>query len=470
MKLYNTLSKQIELLSPISESHVSMYSCGPTVYDNLHIGNLSAFIYADTLRRVMATDGPKVNHVMNITDIDDKTIKNSRQQYPDQSPHDALSKLTKTYSDVFKADLLATGCDINQIQFISAVESIPDMIVLIQKIIDNGIAYLADDGVYFSIESYVKNGYTYGLFQHIEMSESFSRISNDEYDKENASDFALWKKSVDGQPAWDAEFTIDGKSLTISGRPGWHIECSAMSEKTLGVPFDIHTGGIDLKFPHHENEIAQTVASGSKALAHIFFHNGHILIDGKKMSKSLGNVYTLRDIESHGYAAQIFRLLVLESHYRNESNFTWEILDASQNRFKRWQAVANLIWQTGNNPDEFSQVINESRDKVLEALKNDLDTPEALKLIDQLFNKIEDKLLSQNDANIFEKYLSFISDTLGIEFENDDIKDSQKQLISDRTVARETKDWAESDRIRDELHRQGTGINDTPSGTIWFRL
>ena len=345
MKLYNSLTHSIEEFSPIEEGKAGIYSCGPTVYNNLHIGNLSAFIYADILRRALQANGYAARHVMNITDVDDKTIRDSKNNYPDDEPKVALKKLTDKYGKVFMDDLSATGNDVSAITFISAVDTIAEMIQITQSLLDKQIAYIADDGVYFSITKYIENDYAYGLLQKVEISKEHSRINNDEYDKDSASDFALWKKAESGEPSWDASFMIDGSSLEMNGRPGWHIECSAMSEKLLGLPFDIHTGGIDLKFPHHENEVAQSVGAGAEKLANYFIHNNHMLVDGKKMSKSLGNFYTLRDIEDKGFSAEVFRVVVLEGHYQKESNFSWDILQAAKQRLHGYSIMASRRYQ-----------------------------------------------------------------------------------------------------------------------------
>lgn len=459
MKIFNTLHNKIEDFKPIEDTIVGLYSCGPTVYNNLHIGNLSAFIYADVLRRALTANGYNVNHVMNITDVDDKTIRDSKRDYPEDEPKVALKKLTDKYTDIFKNDLKLTNNDVGAITFISAVDSITDMVDLTQKLIDKGIGYLADDGVYFSIKAYQDTGNVYGYLQKVEISKTQSRISNDEYDKENVSDFALWKAASPGEPSWTAEFTVNGKQVSVPGRPGWHIECSAMSEKILGVPFDIHTGGVDLKFPHHENEIAQTRGSGSKGLANYFFHNNHLLVDGAKMSKSLGNFYTLRDIEAKGIEAQAFRLLVLESHYRTESNFSWEILESAKNRLKNWQSVASRIHQLKENED--LSVIK----KMINALSNDLNTSKVLVSIDNYFDEVVKSNESPN-----KKAIKAINELIGIDLETDDISDAQKAILKERLTARETKDWKKSDELRDELNKRGIGINDTQNMQIWYRI
>ncbi len=459
MKLFNSITKKLEDFTAIDDSVVGLYSCGPTVYSNLHIGNLSAFIYADVLRRSLTVNGYRVKHVMNVTDVDDKTIRDSKVEFPDEEPIKSLKNLTDKYSKVFIDDMKATGVDIDAITLISAVDTIPEMISLTQILLDKDIAYIADDGVYFSITKYYQKGHAYGVLQKIATQQSKARVANDEYDKESASDFALWKKAIPGEPSWPAEFSEDNMVTNMPGRPGWHIECSAMSEKLLGVPFDIHTGGIDLKFPHHENEIAQTVGAGNDGLANYFVHNNHILVDGKKMSKSLGNVYTLRDVEEKGFSASAFRLLVLESHYHSESNFSWEILQAANNRYKNWMSITDTMWQLPESDD--TTLITELND----ALADNINTPLALKLIDSYLESVVAMNMSPNN-----KSLEHIELALGINLKSKDVSDKIKDLLKKRQTARSEKNWEKSDSLRDELVKLNINVRDASTGQIWSRI
>jgi cysteinyl-tRNA synthetase len=459
IKIYNSLSKTYEEFKPINKDLVGIYSCGPTVYNNLTIGNLSAFIYADIIRRSIEINGYKVKHVMNITDIDDKTIRDSKIKFPEVDPMEALTKLTDMYTKVFLEDIKKTGIDTEKIEFISAVDSIGEMISLTQKLLDNKIAYIADDGVYFSITKYYQAGHKYGLLQKIDTQQSKSRVLNDEYDKTNASDFALWKKAEPGEPYFDAEFSEDSMVSKMPGRPGWHIECSAMSEKTLGVPLDIHTGGVDLKFPHHENEIAQTCGAGNEGLANYFVHNNHILVDGKKMSKSLGNFYTLRDLEEREYTPESFRMLILESHYHSESNFSWEILTAAQNRITNWKKYADLYWQLPNSEDE--SII----DSINKRLADDFNTPLALKDIDEYFEKV-----TSNGQSPSLNVLEHIKSALGLDLIAEDISPEIKKLIATRQEARNKKDWTLSDEIREELKQNNIEVRDELDNQIWSKI
>lgn len=464
MKLYNTRTRKIEEFKPFDEQSVRMYSCGPTVYDHIHIGNLSAFIAADTLRRVLQASGNNVQHVMNFTDVDDKTIRRSAERYPEDAPEVALQKLTDEYKQIFLHDMRAIGCDVDAIKFVSAVDSIEGMRALITELHEDGFAYIADDGIYFSIAKYRASGKTYGqLLQLGAKNTSEARINNDEYDKENIQDFALWKTRKGDEPAW--AFELDGQDLM--GRPGWHIECSVMSVQNLGQPFDIHTGGVDLIFPHHENEIAQSTAGKGDVYAQFFVHNEHLLVDGKKMSKSLNNFFSLRDVIERGYDPLAFRLMVLQSHYRNQSNFTWENLEAAQNRLKKWQEAADLRWQPQTTNTESHVDFTHARTAVLEYLNEDINLPMSLTVIDDLEDITN---LTHDHIETFNEYLLFIKLVLGIDLLRDDITDEQKQLIAERKAARDQKQWAKSDELRDELKSQGIGVRDTDHGQIWYRI
>jgi len=470
LKLHNSLTKTIETLEPLRAGEVSIYSCGPTVYDNVHIGNLSAFIAADTLRRVVGAQGLAVKHVMNFTDVDDKTIRRSREKYTELDPMTALRQLTDEYGQLFIRDMQLVGNDTRALTFIRAtdVATVEGMRSLITELYQNGFAYIADDGVYFSIDAYRNSGKVYGqLVDVTTASTGNERIQNDEYDKESAHDFALWKTKKPGEPAW--EFLLDGRDL--SGRPGWHIECSVMSRLELGQPFDIHTGGIDLMFPHHENEIAQSTAGAANpTYAKVFVHNEHILVDGKKMAKSSGNFYTLGDLMNKGVEPLAFRLLVLQSHYRRPTNFSLENATAAHNRLQHWRTIAALRWQTAIDKNhEIDELIDHALIQFHKALSNDLNTPEGLQVIDDVFSRIESFPVTDLPHGSLNNLLQTVDALLGIRLieATPDIDDEAKRLIKDRRAARENKDWAESDRLRDVLAARRITVRDTPAGTIW---
>jgi len=471
MKLHNTLSKQVDDFTPRDATTTTVYSCGPTVYDHIHIGNLSSFIFADTLRRVLSASGQNVKHVMNFTDVDDKTIKRSRERYPELDPKEALAKLTKEYSDLFLEDMRRIGNDVDAMTFINATDSIDGMKELIAKLHAGGFAYIADDGVYFSIAKYRAAGKKYGQLLEISAENtSEARIQNDEYDKESAHDFALWKKHKDGEPSWP--FELDGQ--TLDGRPGWHIECSVMSRSLLGQPFDIHTGGIDLIFPHHENEIAQSTALESDpVMAAFFVHNEHLLVEGKKMSKSLNNFFTLEDIVQKGYDPLAFRLMILQAHYRSQTNFTWENLDAARNRLTDIYAWADLRYQTTVDfmPDELDQLFKTTREDIQKALEDDLNTPMALTSLSKLMNFMSNIAIPGVEGKYTDGTLAYLESVFGLPLSSrPDITDEQKTLIKERQQARDAQDWAKSDELRDQLQAEGLAVRDTPNGPIWSRL
>lgn len=471
MKLYNTLSKKVEDIAPLDGTTYRMYSCGPTVYDHAHIGNLSAYIFADTLRRALALEH-EVKHAMNYTDVDDKTIRRSHERFPDKDPVAALKELTDQYVKIFNDDMSKVGNNTSAITFIRATETIDGMKQLIADLYAKGFAYIADDGVYFSIEAYRQSGKTYGqLLELTTQNTSEARIQNDEYDKESIHDFALWKKQKDGEPAWD--FTLDGADMT--GRPGWHIECSVMSRQELSQPFDIHTGGVDLIFPHHENEIAQSTAlEENPVMATVFAHNEHILVDGKKMAKSANNFYTLQDIIDKGFDPLAFRLLVLQGQYRSQTHFSWDNLEAAQNRLNDIRAWADLRHQPGaaTMPDELDQLFKSTREDIQSALQNDLNTPLALAALGKLMDYMSSIPIPGVEGKYTDGTLQFIDDAFGLNIAHrPDITDEQKQLIAEREQAREAKDWAKSDELRDQLKSQGIGLRDTSyQGAQWYRL
>jgi len=467
MKLHNTLTRKLEDFTPIDNKEARIYSCGPTVYDHAHIGNLSAYIFADTLRRAVQFSGSQTKHVMNYTDVDDKTIRRSREQYPEADPRVALKLLTDKYIGIFLEDMQRIGNDVAAITFVRATETIEPMKQLISDLHAAGFAYIADDGVYFSIDAYRKSGKTYGqLLELTQANTSEARIQNDEYDKDSVHDFALWKTQKEGEPAW--EFTLDGTDLT--GRPGWHIECSVMSRQELGQPFDIHTGGIDLIFPHHENEIAQSTALESDpVMARLFAHNDHILVDGKKMSKSAKNFYTLEDVTTKGYDPLAFRIKILQSHYRNAVNFTWESLDAAQNLLTNLRAWADLKHQPhADQHNTIGESYGPALKKIQAAIDDDLNTSVALAEFATLANQAE---VHGVDRQKLQSMLNIADRLFGLQLANrSTINDTQKHLVAERQAARDAKDWAKSDELRNQLKEQGILVRDTAHGPIWSRV
>ncbi|MEI7683057.1 MAG: cysteine--tRNA ligase [Candidatus Saccharibacteria bacterium] len=467
MLLFNTLTKRIDDFIPNKPGRATMYSCGPTVYDHIHIGNLRAFISADILRRCLISEGLEVKQVMNFTDVDDKTIDRSQRSYPEDAPETALKTMTLKYEQIFLEDMKAIGNDTDAMQFVKATESIPDIQKLIRKLYKSKFAYIADDGVYFSIKKYRDSGKKYGqLLELNQDNTNESRINNDEYDKESVHDFVLWKLQKNSEPAW--EFELDGHKLM--GRPGWHIECSAMSAANLGQPFDIHTGGIDLIFPHHENEIAQSTAATNMLYANFFVHNEHLLVHGRKMSKSLNNVFTLIDIQEKKIDPMAFRILSMQAHYRSTLNFSWDNLEAAANRLKTFCAMADLQWQANaiSSDQPPYKVIGET---LKEHAQNDMNTPEILADISKLAKILETGGVSLVGLIDFKELLKTIDSLLGLTLcKQPDISDFQKKIISDRQEARNQKNWLTTDNIRKELIAQGINIRDTVNGQIWNRM
>src|SRR5450432_2635859 len=360
LKLFNTLSRSVQEFVPLNPAgkKVGMYCCGPTVYDFAHIGNWRTFVFADLVRRTLEFSGYDVQHVMNITDIEDKIIKHVREKGV------RLKDFTEAYERAFLLDLQTLNC-LSPHQTPRATEYIPEIVTLIEKLIARGIAYKAADGsVYFSITKYQGCGCNYGQLLKLNFDEmrTGERVSADEYEKESVADFALWKARVpdDGDIFWPSPFG--------EGRPGWHIECSAMSMKLLGESFDLHLGGEDLKFPHHEDEIAQSEGATGKPFVKYWLHGAHLLVEGKKMSKSLGNYFTLRDLQAKGFSGREIRFLLLSAHYRETFNFTLEGLAGAKTALARIDECLGKLHGLPNASPK-----NPSMPSVLEKFKNALD-------------------------------------------------------------------------------------------------
>lgn len=462
MRLHNTLARDIQQFHPLEET-VRIYTCGPTVYDHIHIGNLRSFVMADMLRRAFMVNGFDVHHVMNLTDVDDKTIQRSQERYPEEDASTALTKLTAEYTDVFMRDMEVIGNDTNALTFVNATDAIPAMQQLIRELHEGGFAYVAEDGVYFSIEAYQNSSKTYGRLVDVDASNtSAARIDNDEYDKDSVHDFALWKRQQSGEPAW--EFTLEERDL--KGRPGWHIECSAMSTGQLGQPFDVHTGGIDLMFPHHENEIAQSTAGKDIEYARYFVHQEHLLVENRKMAKSRNNYTTLPDIEAGGFDPLAFRLLTLQAHYRSQMNFTWESLKGAQRFLQDVRTFADLQFQPAAEAPRLD--LDTPGQDIRDALADDLDTPRALAVLSRVVD--EAAAISGDQLEEFRAFVQILDDVFGFAVsEREDISSEQRDLIDQRASAREEQDYSRADDIRGTLEEQGIYLNDTPYGAIWRR-
>ena len=451
IRFYNSITQKKEDFSPITKGKVKLYTCGPTVYDNAHIGNFRTFLFEDFLKRTLLALGYDVYHVMNITDVDDKTIQKSNIEKK------SLREITKLYISNFKDDLKALSI-LPPDQFPNATDHIDQMIDMIQSLIDKGYAYPTDDGsVFFAIDSY-KN---YGTLSNIDMDQAVrgERVVSDEYNLDNPSDFALWKayKKEDGNVKWDSPWGV--------GRPGWHIECSAMSIKYLGPHFDIHCGGVDNKFPHHENEIAQSICATGKPFVNFWMHSEFLTVDGGKMSKSLGNYYFLNDIIDEGMTVQEFRLIVLSSHYRSKVNFS---LDKKYEAKMAIQRIMELKDRLEEFEESESDDLPSDAGKFISALENDLDSPTALAVLFEWLRKTNVKLdkneLSKSDIQKGNHFITFFNSIFGVLYEKFEIPKNIIELVKKRETARENNDWVKSDEIRKELNINGWNVKDTPTG------
>lgn len=468
MKLYNTLSRTTEELKPLHAPEVSVYTCGPTVYDYAHIGHWFTYIRWDTLIRALQLSNYTPNWVMNITDVghlvsdadegEDKLEKGARRE----------GKTAWQVANFYAQDFLREMASLHiqtPTHLPKATEHIAEQIELIQQLEAKGYTYTIDDGVYYDTGKFPH----YGDFARLDIEEqqAGARVQYNP-EKHNPTDFALWKFSPQGQQRdmeWDSPW---GK-----GFPGWHIECSAMSMKYLGETLDIHTGGIDHIPVHHTNEIAQSEAVTGKPFANIWLHSNHVLIEGEKISKSLGNGIRLKDIAERGISLEAFRLHVLESHYRTQSKFSWESLQAAQNRLNDIYAWADLRYQTSAPAmtEELDQLFKTTREDMLAALQDDLNTPKALMALSGLMNYMFTIPIPGVEGKYTDGTLAFVEHALGIPLANrPDITPEQKELIAQRERARRNKDWAASDKIRDELAAQKLGLRDTPYGAQWYRM
>ncbi len=448
--LYNTLARKKQLLKPIKKGVIGFYSCGPTVYDYAHIGNLRTYISQDILKRILIYNGYNVKHVMNITDIDDKIIKRSSENGI------RLQDLTSKYEGIFFTDL--EKLNIIRPEIIAhATQHIPEMVELIKRLIEKGHAYKAEDGIYFSVSRF-KN---YGKLAQLKLGkEQKSRISNDTYDKEEARDFALWKfyTEKDGNTYWPTDI---GK-----GRPGWHIECSAMSMKYLGENFDIHSGAIDLIFPHHTNEIAQSEAATGKKFVNYWVHMGFLTMPEGKMSKSLGNIINLNNLESRGFDPLAFRYFCLTAHYRGEIIFSEENLNSAQNAYRNLKNKIEEIKRNlevtgidtgkiGNYKREFIKIIND-----------DLNMPKALAFFHDLL---------KSDLKNSEKYALILDfdKVFGLQLDREckiEIPAGVNDFVQQRETARKLNQWNLADELREKIKEMGYSVDDTEKGPLVKKL
>lgn len=463
IKFFNTMERRTMPFSSITPGEVGLYTCGPTVYNFAHIGNFRAYMFEDILKRTLEYFGYKVHQVMNLTDVDDKTIRDSR------AAGLPLRTFTEKYKKAFFEDIKALNIEPAEI-YPAATDHIPEMIQLIQTLMDKGFAYQAEDKcIYFSIDKFP----AYGKLARIDRENQRAgvRINSDEYAKDSVADFALWK-------AWDEnDGDVKWESPWGPGRPGWHIECSAMSSKYLGSAFDIHTGGIDNMFPHHEDEIAQSEAASGKKWVNYWLHCEHLMLNGEKMSKSLGNFYTLRDLQAKGWSGREIRWVLVGAHYRKKLNFTFDALAQARETLNRFSAFFSRM-KTVNAAGDGSEIkaqIESSLEKFGNAMADDLNTAEALAQLFDLSreaNRLADSgTLSADGAKaVLEAFRQFdrILGCLDVdkEPEAEEIPAEITALAEERAAARKAKNFAESDRLRDEIAAKGYVIEDAPGG-VW---
>jgi cysteinyl-tRNA synthetase len=471
LKLFNTLTRAAQQFAPLDPAgkKTGMYCCGPTVYDFAHIGNWRTFVFADLVRRALEFSGYEVKHVMNITDVEDKIIKRVRENKT------TLREFTGKFESAFFADLKTLNC-LPPHQTPRATEHIPEIIALIEKLVARGVAYQAADGsVYFSIEKYRGGGCIYGQLLKLNLDEmrAGERVAADEYEKESIADFALWKARApdDGDVFWPSPFG--------EGRPGWHIECSAMSMKALGETFDLHLGGEDLKFPHHEDEIAQSEGATGKPFVKCWLHGAHLLVEGKKMSKSLGNFFTLRDLLAKGFSGREVRYLLLTAHYRETFNFTLDGLAGAKTALARIDECVGKLREIGTPNSNSARTVSPLAGQETgapnlisdfsAALADDLNISAAwaavFDWVRETNKRLAENSFSASDAATALAAWEKVDSVLGIAAKSEtEIPAEINALLEARQSARAAKDFKKSDAIRDELKAKGWVIEDTPKG------
>ena len=466
--LFNTLGRQLAPLDPVEPGVIRMYTCGPTVYNEVHIGNLRTFLFEDLLRRSLQYLGYRVVQVMNLTDVDDKTILGAHRAGL------TLPEYTGPFIESFQRDLDLLHMERPE-HFPKATEHIPEIIDMILQLIERGYAYESDGSVFFSIA----RDADYGRLSGFDLAQvrRGERVAHDEYGKDDVRDFALWKAVKPGEPAWDSPWG--------PGRPGWHIECSAMSMKYLGETFDLHCGGVDLIFPHHENEIAQSESATGQPFVRHWVHSEHLIVDGQKMSKSLGNQYTLQDLLDRGYSARAIRYLILSVHYRQKLNFTFESLEGAAGALRRVDEMRFRLAHTqeAGEPDtQLAGTVERLKADFAAALADDLNAAAALAalfvFVKEVNVAIEERRIGTGDRERILAALADVDRVLAVLDPADWAAESApaeedaaeiEALIQARNDARKRRDFAEADRLRDEIAARGIVLEDTPQGTRWKR-
>jgi cysteinyl-tRNA synthetase len=465
LKLLNTYGRRLQKFVPLKKNIVRMYTCGPTVWDYAHIGNFRTYVFQDVLRRYLKFKRYKIIQVTNITDVDDKTIRQSKEAGV------TLREYTRIYEEAYLADLAALNIERAE-HYPRATEHIEQMIALVRRLVRKRFAYQAEGSLYFDISKFKAYGRLSGT--RIDELKTGARVDSDEYSKDEARDFVLWKgwRPEDGAVFWE---TAIGK-----GRPGWHIECSAMSMKYLGATFDIHSGGEDLIFPHHENEIAQSQAATGKQFVRFWLHSGMLLVGGRKMAKSSGNFFTLRDLLSKGHDPLAVRYLLMSAHYRAQLNFTEEALGDAEKALEAlrgtYRRIKNIDTANKQNNAQLRKVLLREKREFEKAMDDDLNTPRALAAVHRAARAVNRAIdqgeVSMKDAAEVYLFFSNLDKVLGIlgeRMETQELSEEAQRLIRERDQARANKDWATADRIRNELLAMGVVIEDTPTGTVWKR-
>ena len=490
LELFNTLSGKVERLEPVGAPALRMYACGPTIYDYGHIGNFRTFLHVDVLRRFLRQQGVAVEHVMNVTDVDDKIIRNAL------AAKQPIGEYTARFEKAFFEDMAALGIERPE-HVPRATEHIAEMVTLIERLAAKDIAYQTEDGSwYFRIARFAE----YGKLskKDLEGMEDGARVDADEYEKDAARDFALWKAAKEGEPSWETALG--------AGRPGWHIECSAMATAILGESFDLHAGGEDLMFPHHENEIAQSEAASGKTFARHWMHVRFLLVEGKKMSKSLGNFYTLRDLLLKGHKASAIRYLLLSVPYRHQMNFTFEALGAATNAIERLRTfherMLRGVFTSGAVDAAVTAATAKAASEFTAALANDLNTAEASAAISEMVraaNSAADAgtLGGENAAEVLRVLMLFDEVFAVLEDRDEELTraalkwaeaegrigdaapelvaklalsdEAIEALVAERTEAKKARNFARADAIRVELAAKGVAIEDSKDGVRWKR-
>ena len=478
--LSNTLTGNKDVFTSQTPGKVSLYTCGPTVYDYLHVGNWSAYIYWDILVRTLVANNYTVDRVMNITDVghlvSDADDGQDKLEKGAQREGKTAWEVAEFYGNDFLKGMERLGL-VAPTHITKATDYIDEQLALVRTLKAKGFTYQIDDGIYFDTAKFP----TYADFAHLDLAaqQAGARVEFNP-EKRSASDFALWKFTPAGETRdmeWETPIDLIEAGEARMGFPGWHLECSAMAMSLLGETLDIHTGGIDHIPVHHTNEIAQSEAATGVRFSNYWLHNNHLKSNGTKISKSLSNGYTLDDLAAKGFSPADYRLFVIQSHYSNEGNFTFDNLQSAKNRLTNWRNVAALRHQTHDtlrdddekSTDERSVSLYATSQAIVEALSDDLDTPAALTIIDDAFNRIQAAKLGDIHQHALVQLLETIDETLGLQLltTTPDIDDDTKRLIIQRQQARERKDWADSDSLRTQIEKSGVTVRDTATGPIW---